>query len=147
MVIRIDTAHLLYGSNNQALVLIIAFQYTDKIFCVFRIKYIVIDIGKAPILVRRLGTKLNTVKQEYHLVCIISLGNQLCRFERCHCLSRTSGMPNETSFMLMIVPIGFTYPFPNLCGCEVLITTKHLQGFVLVIGNGIVTHHLMSHRN
>ena len=40
----------------------------------------------------------------------------------------------------MVVPVCLLYDIAYLADGEVLITTKHLQGLVLVVGNGVETY-------
>ena len=56
-------------------------------------------------------------------------------------------MPDESSFVLVVVPVHLFYPLADFRRGEILVATKHLQGFVLVIGYGVVADHLVSHRD
>ena len=40
----------------------------------------------------------------------------------------------------MVVPVCLLYDIAYLANGEVLITTEHLQGLVLVVGNGVETY-------
>ena len=70
MVVRVDTAHLLDGGDDQAVVLVVTFQLGDEIPCIIRVLDAVVLTGKSAVLVKGLHAELHTVKKEYDLVRI-----------------------------------------------------------------------------
>ena len=46
----------------------------------------------------------------------------------------------------MVVPVGVVHTVGDACHGEILVGAQHLQRVVLVVGNGVVAHHLMGHR-
>ena len=47
----------------------------------------------------------------------------------------------------MVVPVGFLHHVAYLAHGKILVAAQHLQGLVLVVGNGVESHHLMGHRD
>ena len=56
-------------------------------------------------------------------------------------------MPDVASLVVVVVPVCLAHTLPYFCGCKILVRAKHLQCLVLVIGNGVITQHLVSHRD
>ena len=56
-------------------------------------------------------------------------------------------MPDETTAVLVIIPINLVDTLPNFVDCMILVTAQHLQSLILVICNGVISNYLMSHRN
>ena len=56
-------------------------------------------------------------------------------------------MPDESSLVLVIIPICLLDSLANLCSGIILVAAEHLEGLVLVVSDGVVADHLMSHRD
>ena len=56
-------------------------------------------------------------------------------------------MPDESAPVQMVVPVSFLHHVAYLAHGKILVAAQHLQGLVLVVGNGVESHHLMGHRD
>ena len=54
-------------------------------------------------------------------------------------------MPDIATSVQVVVPVGLLHPVAYLTHGIVLVAAEHLQSLVLVVGNGVESHHLMSH--
>ena len=143
----LQVAHLLDGGDNEAVVVVYALQFGEQHGGVCRVLYLIALARKAPVFVERLQRQFDAVEQEYHLVGISALGNQLRALERRHRLARTRGVPDVAAPVQVVVPVGLLHPVADLAHGKILVAAEHLQRLVLVVGNGVEAHHLMRHRD
>ena len=114
---------------------------------IFSILHRIGRLSKGSVFLQRLRSKFDSVHQEYNLVSILGICNQLCGFKAGHGLAAAGRMPDIAAKLMLSVPLQLRHSVRDLACRIILIAAHDLQYTVRIIGNRIETNQLMRHRD